>query len=124
MAMTNEITEKALLAAGYQPEHARTFPAIYEGALSAREEATKKPTRRTREAHDPPRTNASARSGRTKLDRTRSKAIRDWAAAQNIRLSGKGRIPDKVVQQYDIAHQPPRRRRAAKPPAAKFVSPE
>ncbi len=37
--------------------------------------------------------------------REESKAIRDWAAKQDIKVAVRGRIPDEVVARYDEAHR-------------------
>jgi hypothetical protein len=41
--------------------------------------------------------------GRTAASRQRSGDIRAWAKAQGIAVSGRGRIPANVVQQYRAA---------------------
>jgi nucleoid-associated protein Lsr2 len=41
--------------------------------------------------------------GRTAVTRQRSGDIRAWANAQGIAVSGRGRIPASVVQQYQAA---------------------
>jgi hypothetical protein len=44
-----------------------------------------------------------SRPGRTVASRPRSGDIRAWASAQGIAVSGRGRIPASVVQQYQAA---------------------
>jgi len=44
-----------------------------------------------------------------KSDRARTKAIREWAQANNVKFNDKplgdrGRIPEEIVEQYDAAH--------------------
>jgi hypothetical protein len=34
------------------------------------------------------------------LDRTQSQTIREWAKRKKIQLSGRGRIPRHVIEQY------------------------
>jgi nucleoid-associated protein Lsr2 len=44
-----------------------------------------------------------SRPGRTVASRQRSGDIRAWASAQGIAVSGRGRIPASVVEQYHAA---------------------
>jgi hypothetical protein len=39
--------------------------------------------------------------GSTRTDREQNQAIREWAKRQNIELSGRGRIPRSIVEQYE-----------------------
>jgi hypothetical protein len=43
------------------------------------------------------------RAGRTAAGRERSGGIRAWAKGQGIAVSGRGRIPASVVEQYEAA---------------------
>jgi Lsr2 len=45
------------------------------------------------------------RPGRTAADRQRSADVRAWATRQGIAVSGRGRIPASVLDQYDASHQ-------------------
>jgi hypothetical protein len=44
-----------------------------------------------------------SRAARTAPGRERSTAIRAWAKEQGIPVSGRGRIPASVIEQYDAA---------------------
>ncbi|OLB75427.1 MAG: nucleoid-associated protein Lsr2 [Actinobacteria bacterium 13_2_20CM_2_71_6] len=39
-------------------------------------------------------------AGPAKVDRAQNQAIRDWAKSKGIEISGRGRIPAGVVEQY------------------------
>jgi hypothetical protein len=53
-----------------------------------------------------PRPGAAARStgGSTSADREQNQAIREWAQAQGMKISERGRIPSNVLEAYHKAH--------------------
>jgi hypothetical protein len=52
-------------------------------------------------------TKSAGRPGRGKTPRTgpEPKAVREWAAGQNIDVPSRGRIPAEVIEQYEAAHK-------------------
>jgi hypothetical protein len=47
---------------------------------------------------------ASSTPGRTASDREQNQAIREWAVAQGMKVSERGRIPSNVLTAYHGAH--------------------
>lgn len=44
------------------------------------------------------------RRGVTRRDPLQTKAIRDWATSNGYDVSGRGRIPASIVEEYEAAH--------------------
>ncbi|GAA4686962.1 Lsr2 family protein [Pseudonocardia yuanmonensis] len=47
---------------------------------------------------------SSAPASRPVSDRQQNQAIREWAAAQGMKISERGRIPSNVLEAYHAAH--------------------
>jgi hypothetical protein len=47
---------------------------------------------------------SSRRSSSSSSSKRDFAAIRDWAKSQDLEVSGRGRIPKNIVEQYDAAH--------------------
>ena len=48
---------------------------------------------------------AGTKNGRTSVDPSQTKAIRQWAQANGHQTSGRGRISSTIVEAYERAHQ-------------------
>lgn len=50
---------------------------------------------------------------RPRVDREQNQAIRDWARAKGRRVADRGRIPAKILTDFEEAHRPTKRAAAA-----------
>ena len=122
--VTQEVTEDELRRQNYSPEHAKTFPAVYarrqarlarqarktngagpkaSAALNAASEAMEAASAKLRTRSSA--TTPSSKPNRTAAKRRLSKIIREWAKSKGIDIPDKGRIPTKVIAQYEAEHK-------------------